>query len=363
MIRVFVVDDSAFARKATAKVLAAEAGVRVVGEAASGAEALALIPRVRPDLVTLDLDMPGMNGLAVLKRLRQGDPALPVVMLSAHTREGAEATIEALAAGAADFVDKSRFGLMDLDGFGRELREKVKVLARPGRRPDGQTVGRSPGRPAGRAGAAEGRDTPETPAGWPSDRLTVDLCVIGASTGGPAALQQLLEGLPGDFPLPIAIVQHMPPGFTLPFATRLNAHCRLRVGEAGDGERLAPGRVVIAPAGIHLRVTDSLSVVLSREPAHARHVPSVDVLMHSAARARPGRVLGVLLTGMGDDGADGMAAIRTGGGVTIAESEETCVVYGMPRAAVQRAAAAHVLPLPAIGRWLASLRAESPGAV
>jgi two-component system chemotaxis response regulator CheB len=346
MIRVFVVDDSAFARRAATKVLAAEPGVCVVGEAASGPEALARIPDARPDVVTLDLDMPGMNGLVVLRSLLARHPGLRVIMLSAHTQEGAESTLEALAAGAADFIDKSRFAFMDLDGFGRELRERVVALGNGRER-------------AARGGAVSDASHP-LPTVLDCFR-PLDLCVLGASTGGPAAIQTLLERLPADFPVPIAIVQHMPPGFTRPFAVRLDAHCRLRVTEAEDGERLAPGRVVIAPAGRHLTFTAQLNVVLSAEPASARHIPSVNVMMLSAARMRPGRVLGVLLTGMGDDGADGMVAIRASGGVTVAESEESCVVYGMPRAAAERGGAERLLPIGALADWLAGVKAASRG--
>jgi two-component system chemotaxis response regulator CheB len=352
MIKVFVVDDSSFARRATTRVLAADPGVQVVGEAAGGAEALARIPALRPDVVTLDLDMPGMNGLVVLRALLARDPALRVVMLSAHTQEGAEATLEALAAGAADFLDKSRFGLMDLEGFGRELVEQVKAVGAK-RRMERWTDG--PTGPAGRQ-----RRGLQSPSIGPSGHLAIDLCVLGASTGGPAAIQLVLEQLPADFPAPIAIVQHMPPGFTRPFAVRLDAHCRLMVSEAEDGKRLVPGQVVIAPAGRHLTFTPALGVVLSPEPAAARHIPSVNVMMLSAARVRPGRVLGVLLTGMGDDGADGMVAIRTSGGVTVAESEESCVVYGMPRAAAARGGVERLLPIGALAEWLAAVRAASP---
>ncbi len=355
MIRVFVVDDSAFARRATTRVLAADPGVRVVGEAASGAEALARLTDVRADVVTLDLEMPGMNGLAVLRSLLARDPGLRVVMLSAHTQEGAEATLEALAAGASDFLDKSRFALMDLEGFGRELRERVHALG-AGRRAGGQ-AGRDTASVV-RAGATRS----PLPACPPARLPALDLCVLGASTGGPAAIQRILEQLSADFPAPIAIVQHMPPGFTRPFAARLDAHCRLKVTEAEDGERLAPGRVVIAPAGRHLTFTSSLGVALSPEPADARHIPSVNVMMLSAARVRPGRVLGILLTGMGDDGADGMVAIRAGGGVTVAENEESCVVYGMPRAAAKRGGVERLLPIQALAEWLAAVRAASPEA-
>jgi two-component system chemotaxis response regulator CheB len=346
VIRVFVVDDSAFARRATAKVLALDPELRVVGEAAGGAEALARIPEVSPDVVTLDLDMPGMNGLAVLRALLARDAGLRVIMLSAHTQEGAEATLEALSAGAADFLDKTRFGLLDLEGLGHELRERVKAIG-----------SRRGGGAAGQRVSLPGRRCAHPPV-----PRAIDLCVIGASTGGPAAIQAILERLPADFPAPVAIVQHMPPGFTRPFATRLNLHSRLRVSEAEHGVRLIPGQAVIAQAGRHLSFTGRLEVVLSAEPAQARHIPSVNVMMLSAARVRPGRVLAVLLTGMGDDGAEGMVAIRAGGGVTVAEAEESCVVYGMPRAAAERGGADHQMPIAELAEWLAALRAGSPSA-
>jgi two-component system, chemotaxis family, protein-glutamate methylesterase/glutaminase len=346
VIRVFVVDDSAFARRAITRVLRADPAISVVGEASSGTEALLRVPSAYPDLVTLDLDMPGMNGLTVLRAMLGRDPRLRVLMLSAHTRDGAEATVEALAAGAVDFLDKSRFGLMEFEGLGRELVARVKALGRAGAvgsRREGSPVPPAPVR---------SRPLPSAP--------TADLCVLGASTGGPAAIQHVLEALPADFPLPLAVVQHMPPGFTGPFARRLDQRCRLRVREAADGDRLEPGRVLIAPAGKQMRVNESLGVVLSPDSGQGRHVPSVDVLMLSAARARPGRVLGVLLTGMGDDGADGMAQIKSQGATTLAESEATCVVYGMPRAAYERGGVTHLLPLPEIADWLAGITAGSP---
>lgn len=335
MIRVFVVDDSPFLRKAIRRVLSADPGVTVVGEAATGAEALARIPELEPQVVTLDVEMQGLNGLEVLRQLLAWRPSLRVIMLSAHTGKGAEATLEALALGAADFIDKTSFNLMDLERLGRELGERIRLLG------DLKAPRLKPPR------AADPIIPPET-------LETVELVVLGASTGGPAALQRLLEQLPGDFPAPVAIVQHMPPGFTLPFATRLNGLCRLTVKEAVDGERLEPGQVRIAPAGQHLRLSASLVTTLSAEPRSARHTPSVDVLFGSAAKARPGRALGILLTGMGEDGAQGLSLIQAQGGITIAESEETCAVYGMPRAAVERGAARYVLPLPGIAELLGS---------
>ena len=351
MVRVFVVDDSAFVRRAMARILEAQPGFRMVGEAANGTEALDRIPRLDPDLVTLDVAMPGLDGLQVLRGLLRWKPELKVIMLSAHTQLGAEATVEALAAGAVDFIDKSTFNVMDLDTLRREVVDKIAACGRaPARAGAGPPPGQLPGA--------------EQPAGPdPVIAEGCDLCVIGASTGGPAALQRILERLPASFPLPVVVVQHMPAGFTRPFAERLDALCRLHVAEAAEGERLLPGRVRVAPAGRHLRVTSNLAVILASEPSDAKHIPSIDLTLKSAARARPGRVLGILLTGMGEDGADGMVAVRAGGGLTIAESEASCVVYGMPRAAWTRGGADHLLALPDIVGFLERLTGPARAAV
>jgi two-component system chemotaxis response regulator CheB len=337
VIRVFLVDDSAFVRRALTRVLALEPEFRVVGEAASGTEALAKIPAANPDLVTLDVAMPGMDGLQTLPALLRWKPSLKVLMLSAHTREGAEATVAALAAGAVDFIDKTTFNVMDLEYLRREVVDRFRAVLP------------ATGAAAVRAPSAPGRPTGPTEL----DLERCDLCVIGASTGGPAAVQRILQALPARFPMPVVIVQHMPVGFTRPFAHRLASLSRVRVAEAEDGMRLVPGMALIAPAGQHLRISSNLAVVLTPEPSDAKHIPSVDVTMRAAARSRPGRVLGILLTGMGEDGAEGMVTIRAAGGVTIAESESSCVVYGMPRAAAQRGGAEWVMALSEIADLLA----------
>ncbi|MEA2722455.1 MAG: two-component system, chemotaxis family, protein-glutamate methylesterase/glutaminase [Gemmatimonadales bacterium] len=340
MTRVFVVDDSAFIRKALARVLQAEPGLSLVGQAASGEEAMEKISDANPDLVTLDVAMPGMGGQEALRALLRWKPALKVVMLSAYTREGAEATIEALAAGAVDFIDKTSFNLVDLDTLHRQVIEKLRIWGLK----DSQMVTRG----AIRASAVD-------QAASLAAAARCELCVIGASTGGPRALQGILERLPATFPMPVAIVQHMPAGFTQPFAERLDRLSQLKVSEAVDGERLRPGRAVVAPAGRHLRITPGLSVSLGAEIENGKHVPSVDVAMQSAAKARPGRVLGILLTGMGQDGAEGMGAIRGSGGFTLGESEASCVVYGMSRAAEMRGAVDCLLSLPEIIAFLEAL--------
>lgn len=337
MTRVFVVDDSAFIRKALARVLQNEPGLDLVGLAATGAEAVERVPPADPDLVTLDLEMPGMGGLEVLRTLLRWKPGLKVVILSAHTQEGAEASIEALAAGAVDFIDKTRFNLMDLDTMRHEVIEKLRVWG-----PKEPQLVATQGR-----GLGTGDQAQQFAAA-----AQADLCVIGASTGGPIALQRILERLPAQFPLPIVIVQHMPVGFTGPFAERLNRLSRVEVREAVEGDRLRRGHALVAPAGCHLRITSNLGVVLAPEASNGKHIPSVDHTMKSAAQARPGKVLGILLTGMGQDGAEGMAAIRAGGGLTIGESEGSCVVYGMSRAAEMRGAVDSLLPLSEIIAFL-----------
>jgi two-component system chemotaxis response regulator CheB len=342
VIRLFVVDDSAFVRRALDRLLEAQADIEMVGEAANGIEALEKIPAANPDVVTLDVAMPLMDGLRVLRALLRWKPGLKVLMVSALTSRGAEVTVEALASGAVDVIDKSSFNLMDLDTMRREVVEKIRAC------------GGSPAPLNGAEPSLLSSAPPEMAA-----LASCQLCVIGASTGGPAALQRIVERLQPGFPFPVVLVQHMPAGFTEPFAKRLDALSRLRVAEAVDGERLAPGMVRVAPAGLHLRFTSRLSTALSSQPVDAKHIPSIDYAMQSAAHVRPGRVLGILLTGMGQDGAEGMVAIRATGGPTIAESEASCVVYGMPRAARARGGVTWMLPLPEIAAFLHRLTAES----
>jgi two-component system chemotaxis response regulator CheB len=330
VIRIFVVDDSPFVRKALRRVFHATPDLRVVGEAATADEALARIPEARAHVVTLDVELQGASGLALLRKLKAQRPDLRVIMLSAQTQRGTEATLDALSAGAADFVDKQCLNFMDLDAVDRELSDRVRSIA----------------------GATAPRAVRVPPPDLP-DLRRIELLVIGASTGGPVAIQGILERLPSDFPVPIAVAQHMPPGFTRAFAARLDGICGLRVVEAVDGATLTPGTVFIGPAGRQFRLDRSL-VASVREEAGHRHAPSVNVLFRSAAEARGDRALGVLLTGMGDDGVDGLAAIHAAGGPTVVESEETCAVYGMPRAAVLRGVARAVLPISGIAELVSS---------
>ena len=336
MTRILVVDDSLFIRKAITRIVAARPEMQVVAAAQSGEEALERMASSRPHVVTLDVDMPGMGGLATLREIQRRYPGLPVIMLSMHTRAGAETTLDAMGAGAVDFVDKSRLNVMDFDRLSHELLDKIEGWKQ--------------------APHAYSWDSEPTPRPSAAARVAIprinwsayDLCVIGASTGGPPALQQIVTTIPLDFSVPVVVVQHMPVGFTRPFAERLDALGGVRVKEATDHQVLRPGQVLLARAGAHLTIEPNLTAHLSLEPVHAIHTPSVDVMMTSASRARPGRVVGILLTGMGEDGAQGMLTIHQAGGLTLAESEASCVIYGMPRAAHTRGAVTHLLPLPEI---------------
>ena len=342
-IRVLIVDDSPLVRRAIERLLDADPGVSVVGTAADGLEALAKVRALHPDVVTLDVLMPRLDGLKVLACLMRESP-VRVLMLSSLTHEGAEETLRALDLGAVDFIDKTALLVSgEPEAAGRELLGKIHTAAGvdPARRE--RSAVPSAGTPAAAALLQ--------PCG-------ADIVVIGASTGGPPALQALIPALPADFAAGVVVVQHIPAGFTQALAGRLDGASALSVRVAAMGDPVRPGEVLIAPADRHLTFTqlgDDLRVVLDAEPSQTLHRPSVDVTMHAAAQLRGRRSAGVLLTGMGTDGAWGMWAIRARGGWTIAESEESCVVYGMPGAAVELGAAAEVLPLGKIAARLAAV--------
>lgn len=341
-IRVLIVDDSAFVRKALRRMLSTEQDIEVVDAAADGREAMEKVCRLKPDIVTLDVRMAGMDGLTALERIMRDCPT-PVLMLSSLTREGADITLKALDLGAVDFIDKTRAeSSMDITLLANELVTKVRAIA-------GVDTGKlkplavepAPPRAQETAAPLEAAPQPVAPGKF-------DVVAIGTSTGGPTALQHTIPRLPRHFPAAVIVVQHMPPGFTRTLAERLNALSFLPVTEAVEGERLEPGRVLVAPAGQHLKLVKKNGryvVHLDREPSDLFHKPSVDVMMESVARACGHRSLGVLLTGMGSDGARGMKAIKDAGGRTLAESEETCIVYGMPKSAVEEGAVDRIVPL------------------
>jgi two-component system chemotaxis response regulator CheB len=324
-IRVLVVDDSAFVRRAVERMLGGTEDIEVVGTAADGEEGLRKARELRPDVVTLDIKMPRLGGLETLERLMAEQP-VPVLLMSTLTQEGAEITLRGLELGAMDFVDKSSVQPMSMLSLAEELVAKIRALggARMRVRPHA-----APPRPA----------APGVPA---------EVVVIAASTGGPTALQELVAGLPAGFPAAVLVVQHIPRGFTKSLSERLDARSAVPVREARDGDPVAPGTVLVAPAGIHARLVrrgGAVVVSLDEEPRDSLHRPAADVLMASAAEVYGARALGVVLTGMGSDGTEGLRAIRRAGGTTLAESEETAVIYGMPKAAVEAGVVDRSVPL------------------
>ncbi|MFT3776029.1 MAG: chemotaxis-specific protein-glutamate methyltransferase CheB [Minicystis sp.] len=333
-VRVLVVDDSAFARKVLRDILRRAPGIEVVDIARDGLEALEKIAEHAPDVVTLDLVMPNLDGLGVLRALpAEGGPRVVLVSIS---DEQSDLAIEALERGAVDLVNKPTALATDrLYGIADELVRKVMAAAAA--------------RPRRVLPEAPAPASPEPHAPRPGRAGVV---VIGTSTGGPAALTRLLTSLPADLPVPIVAALHIPPGYTASLAARIDAQARITVVEAADGMKLAPGRALLAPGGRHLAVDRRGGVACVRfdqAPPDSLHCPSVDLLFRSAARAFGAGVLGVVLTGMGDDGLAGSVAIHDAGGRILVESESTCVVYGMPRCVFEAGLAAASVPLDAMG--------------
>jgi two-component system, chemotaxis family, protein-glutamate methylesterase/glutaminase len=345
-LRVLVVDDSPVMRLAVRDILLADPRIGRVELAADGSTALAKLEPFDPDVVTLDVEMPGMDGLSVLRQLMKRCPR-PVLMLSAHTFAGADKTIRALEWGAVDVVQKPS-GTTKLEDMAAELRSKVVAIAE--RRRQRRLPWR--GWSAASAGADRGRPSPRAPRPLLSHRPRLtDLVAIGASTGGTEALHFLLSSLPADFPAPLVVVQHMPESFTGAFAQRLDELCPLEVKESASRDLLVPGRAVVAHGDRHMVVVmeGGAGLVCNRDFAKVNHQrPSVDVLFESIAALPSVRAIGVLLTGMGRDGAEGLLAMRKAGALTIAQDEASCVVYGMPKAAVELGAALCVSDLRAI---------------
>jgi two-component system chemotaxis response regulator CheB len=345
-IRVLVVDDSALMRKLIPQMLAADESIEVVGTAMDGSFCLKKIEELKPGVVTLDLEMPGMNGIDALKEIMRRQP-LPVIVFSSHSTEGASVTMKALGLGAFDFVPKPRDAAAHMAETARELIAKVKAAAECKLKPRMLS------------------GVPPKPVKLPVSAAAPNKVVaIGVSTGGPQALEYVLSQLPGDFPGAITVVQHMPGGFTDMFARRLDEVCPLRVKEAQSGDLLQPGRVLICPGNRHMKVRRLPMgdvVALSDEPRVNGHRPSADVLLRSVAEQFKTQAVGVLMTGMGDDGAEGLGAVKKEGGMTLAQSEESCVVYGMPKAAIERGYAIRVVGLDNIGATLQSVCGRSAG--
>ncbi|WP_405279711.1 chemotaxis response regulator protein-glutamate methylesterase [Cobetia sp. Ld8] len=407
MIRVLCVDDSALIRELMAEIINAQPDMQVVATAPDPLVARDLIKRHEPDVLTLDVEMPRMDGLDFLERLMRLRP-MPVVMVSSLTERGGEITLRALELGAVDFVSKPRLGIRGgMLEYAETIADKIRAAARARVRPAGRAV-TSPSAGGVQAGSVLSNPTLSNPAQshpYPSslaDRSVAasvaasvatsvaasvatsvatsvsqgtvsppataaasrrpllsseKLIAVGASTGGTEAIRAVLQSLPADAPA-ILVTQHMPPGFTRSFAERLNGLCRIAVKEAAHGERILPGHAYIAPGDAHLTLSRSGAnyvVTLDQRPPVNRHRPSVDVLFDSVARVAGRNAVGVILTGMGRDGARGLWQMREAGAHTIAQDEQSCVVYGMPREAVELGAAQSVLPLSRISGQLLHL--------
>lgn len=350
--RVVVVDDSALVRSLLGEIINRQPDMQCIGAAADPLVAREMIRNLNPDVITLDIEMPRMDGLDFLSKLMRLRP-MPVVMVSTLTERGAEATMRALELGALDFVAKPKIGITDgLKQLADEITDKIRVAAHA-------RVKRAPAAPPPTAAG----DAPARPAPVGLGRLSTEKIIfIGASTGGTEATKEVLLNLPPDSPA-VVITQHMPPGFTRSYAARLDSLCKIRVKEATDGERILPGHAYIAPGGLHLSVERSGANYIARvrdgEPVN-RHKPSVEVLFESAARVVGQNAYGVMLTGMGGDGAKAMKTMRDAGSYNVCQDEASCVVFGMPREAINHGAAHEVLPLRQIaGHLLERLRSTA----
>lgn len=356
-VRVVVADDSPFIRRLLASYLSPAAGFLVVGEAGDGQEALEAVQRLQPDVVTLDLEMPNMDGLESLKAIMETRPT-PVVAISGVSGKGATRTLQALDVGAVDFVLKFSAGIaIDPEALAREITTKVRLAARiqvvrllervrGQARPGSAGTGFASSLAAAAAAVGHSANAAAT--------MLPGLVIIGASTGGPIALRELIGELPAGFRAPVVIVQHIPAFFTSVLASQLGRYSQLPVREAENGEILSPGVVYVAPGGYHFLLQTGLRIHLEKgKDAPGKHCPSIDVTMESAARLLGARIAGVLLSGMGEDGAAGLLSIRKHGGKTFAQDEMTSVVFGMPKRAIELGAAQTVATPAVIGAAIA----------
>ena len=348
-IRVLIIDDSALVRSLLMEMINREPDLEAIGAAPDPLIAREMIRALSPDVLTLDIEMPKMDGLDFLERLMRLRP-IPVVMVSTLTERGADATMRALELGAVDFIAKPRLGIAaGLGALAHDICEKIRIAARVRMR---RHIS---------APLPVVADKPEKPKQAAFSRVSTEkLIVIGASTGGTEAIREVLQQLPADSPA-VLITQHMPAGFTRSFAARLNGLCRITVSEAVDGERVLPGHAYIAPGDHHLRLTKSganYMVAIDASPPVNRHRPSVEVLFKSVAALAGPNALGVMLTGMGSDGARAMLEMKHAGSFNIAQDEATSIVFGMPREAIACGAVDEVLPLQKIAPRLREYLAE-----
>lgn len=343
-INVLVVDDSTFMRRALSSMLEAHDDISVVATARNGEEAVTKTLALRPDVVTMDVQMPGVDGLEAVRRIA-AQAQVPIIMVSALTKEGAETTFKALELGAVDFIAKPDSAYANIDDVSRDLVEKVRGCA---------------GRAHPHAAAATVADDSGacSPRAWRRGAASDYRCVaIGASTGGPVALSQIIPSLPREFPAAVLVVQHMPIGFTRALARRLDTISKVRVREGRDGMALEAGAVVVAPAGKQLALRKSGQSVALRlhDDEDSLHVPSVDALVSEVADAYGNASIGVILTGMGQDGTAGLRRLKSCGGYVIGQDEATSVVYGMPRAAALAGLVDRVAPIGEIPEILCGL--------
>jgi len=345
-ISVFVIDDSAVVRQVLTQMLGADPGIRIAGVAPDPIFALQKMQVDWPDVIVLDVEMPRMDGITFLRKLMQEHPT-PVVICSTLTEKGADTTLQALSAGAVDIITKPKIGLKDfLQSGSHQMLQVIKAAARAKLSPVRHRKNEAPNE--------------KKPASTVALSQTTDQVVaLGTSTGGTHALEAVLTQMPANCP-GIVVVQHMPEKFTAAFAHRLDQLCRCEVREAVDGDRVIPGLVLIAPGGRHMQLRRSgaqYRVSVADGPPVNRHKPSVDVLFRSVANIAGRNALGIIMTGMGDDGANGLLAMRQAGAHTIAQDRDSCVVFGMPREAIERGAAVEILPLAAMAEAITGRRA------
>lgn len=337
MIKVLIADDSAFMRKLLSDLFSAEPDFMVIDTARNGQEAVEKVKRLKPDLVTMDVEMPIMDGIKALETIMRDTPT-PVVMISSLTKAGAEATLCALELGAVDFVAKSAGIISSIAGIGNEILAKSRVAVNA-------KVFQFIEKPVKVASSAKSR------LQYPTVFGEEQLVAIGTSTGGPRALQEVITKLPGDLPCGVVIVQHMPSGFTKSLSERLNSLSSLTVKEAEHNDVVRPGLVLIAPGDYHMTVEregNRRIIKLSQDPPIGGHRPAVDPMMESVAKSYGQRAVGVILTGMGHDGAQGIKAIKQQKGYTIAEDQSTSVVFGMPKSAIELGVVDKVAPISAV---------------
>ncbi len=348
-VRVLVVDDSSFFRKVVSEILKGDGHIEVIGTAVDGADAIEKVEKLRPDVITMDIEMPVMDGITAVRRIMASHPT-PILMFSSLTTSGAQATLDALDAGALDFLPKKFDDLsQEKSEIKRILCARVRILGAKGLAGKNPTT--SPGRKIN-PGLAANQSSPLT-----QKKLNeIKIVAIGTSTGGPVALQQVLTKLPKAFPFPLLLVQHMPASFTGAFAQRLDKLCAISVKEAVDGDVLAPGVAFLAPGGKQMLVEQrngKVQIRIQDGVPEQTYKPSVDITFSSIAKIYPGHVLGVILTGMGADGREGTRLLKAGGSPIWAQDEQSCVVYGMPMAVAEAGLVDQIMSLTDIGTQLA----------